>query len=476
MDLPSRPLSLAVVGHTNTGKTSLMRTLMRDADFGEVAPSPATTRRVQGAALLVNGKAMVELYDTPGLENASGLFEQLEAIQAGRHDGPSRIRAFLDSAAAGQRFEQEARVLRQVMNSTAALYVIDAREPVLGKYQDELAILAMCARPVLPILNFVASPINRASEWREALARVGLHAVAEFDTVVYAIEAESALWRQLSGLLHRHRATLQALVHDRQQHARLLHQAASRVLADLLIDAAAAHRTCKRHSEADRKIALADLQQAIREREQMAVDQLLALYRFDLEGSAGSELPLTDGAWDNDLFDPTVLAHYAARAGRSTGYGAGIGAVVDLATGGLSLGAGTLIGGLAGAGVGLGRDFGGRLLDRSRGLERLQADDTALTRLAARQTKLIQALNQRGHASTGPIEAGAAITPPWPGPRLPRALVRARLQPELSTLNEAATAETRRERVVAALAADLHSSILPGSPAPARSDEGATTE
>ena len=30
-----KPLSLAVVGHTNTGKTSLMRTLLRDSGFGE---------------------------------------------------------------------------------------------------------------------------------------------------------------------------------------------------------------------------------------------------------------------------------------------------------------------------------------------------------------------------------------------------------------------------------------------------------
>ncbi len=30
------PLKLAVVGHTNTGKTSILRTLLRDVYFGEV--------------------------------------------------------------------------------------------------------------------------------------------------------------------------------------------------------------------------------------------------------------------------------------------------------------------------------------------------------------------------------------------------------------------------------------------------------
>ena len=33
----TKPLKLAVVGHTNVGKTSLLRTLLRDRAFGEVS-------------------------------------------------------------------------------------------------------------------------------------------------------------------------------------------------------------------------------------------------------------------------------------------------------------------------------------------------------------------------------------------------------------------------------------------------------
>ncbi|MHC4947061.1 MAG: GTPase domain-containing protein, partial [Planctomycetota bacterium] len=59
-------IRVAVVGHTNTGKTSLLRTLTRDTGFGEVSPSPAQTRHVEGTALLVGGRPLLELYDTPG--------------------------------------------------------------------------------------------------------------------------------------------------------------------------------------------------------------------------------------------------------------------------------------------------------------------------------------------------------------------------------------------------------------------------
>lgn len=39
-------VSVAVVGHTNAGKTSLMRTLLRDSHFGNVANTAGTTRHV----------------------------------------------------------------------------------------------------------------------------------------------------------------------------------------------------------------------------------------------------------------------------------------------------------------------------------------------------------------------------------------------------------------------------------------------
>ena len=71
-------LKLAVVGHTNVGKTSLLRTLTRDVGFGEVSHRPSTTRHVEGARLSVDGEPLLELYDTPGLEDAIALLDYLE--------------------------------------------------------------------------------------------------------------------------------------------------------------------------------------------------------------------------------------------------------------------------------------------------------------------------------------------------------------------------------------------------------------
>ena len=415
-----KPLTLAVVGHTNTGKTSLLRTLTRDATFGEVAPTAATTRQVEGAALAVDGRTVVELFDTPGMEDAGAVFDALDAAGGGRHDGPDRIRALLDDPGARRRFDQECRVLEQVLASDAALFVVDAREPVLGKYQDELSILALCARPILPVLNFVGAPeqatANRADEWREALARVNLHAIAEFDTVAFTLEAEAGLWKKLATLLDDRSRDLDALIDERRERAAWQHAAALRSIAELLVDAAGAQHKVPIDDSSDAPIDNRPaarngrdlLKKRIEAREQRCVDELLALYRFDPSIYPAVELPLADGRWAASPFDPALLADAARYSGQGAGAGAAAGAAFDLATGGLSLGAGVVTGALLGGGLGAAWIPGRQLVDKARGQLRLQIDDTALLHLAGRQLALIAALEQRGHASTRPVEADAA--------------------------------------------------------------------
>ena len=193
------PLSLAVVGHTNTGKTSLLRTLLRDSQFGEVKNAPATTRHVEEAAISDGSNTLVYLYDTPGLEDAGGVLDWLEANTSSRSDGIERLQQFLDSPEAAGDFNQEAKVLRQLLQSDMALYVVDAREPVLNKYKDELTVLSWCAKPVMPVFNFIEG--QDLSEWTTMLARRGLHVYSGFDTVAFDFEGEIRLWDNLATML-----------------------------------------------------------------------------------------------------------------------------------------------------------------------------------------------------------------------------------------------------------------------------------
>lgn len=454
--MAERPLRIAVVGHTNTGKTSLLRTLTRDADFGEVADSPSTTRHVEGAALLADGTVIVELFDTPGMEDAIALLEYIERIApaAERLDGPARIERFLDTREARLRFEQEAKVLRQMLASDAALYVIDARDPVLSKHRDELELLASCARPLLPVLNFTTDPASRVPAWRAALSRLGLHVVVEFDTVAPADGGERSLYEKLSTLLDAGAPALAALILEQARQRERRHQAACRAVAELLLDTAALRLPSPPDTAALEEHA-ASLRATVRERETACVDELLALYGFRRKDLANHELPPWQARLEMDLFHPEALKDMGVQVGKGLAAGAAAGATVDLVTGGLSLGAGTVVGAIVGGAWQGAEKLGRRLLGKLRGWQELTVDDAILRLLALRQRLLIRALEQRGHAAWQPVEVDTPADDDLRRAALPRELTEARSHPEWSSLADGHEDTPRRQAALRSLARQL---------------------
>ncbi|PBP78114.1 GTPase/DUF3482 domain-containing protein [Pseudomonas syringae] len=432
----TRAIRLAVVGHTNVGKTSLLRTLTGDVSFGEVSHRPSTTRHVEGARLSVDGEALVELYDTPGLEDAIALLDYLERLDrpGERLDGPARLTRFLEGSEARQRFEQEAKVMRQLLDSDAGLYVIDAREPVLAKYRDELAVLASCGKPLLPVLNFVSAQQHREPEWREALSRLGLHALVRFDSVAPPEDGGRRLYESLALLLESARPRLERLIDDQEKQRTAKRHSAARLIAELLIDCAACRRSVETTADQEQQ-AVEALRKAVRQREQQCVEALLKLYAFRKDDVSSSDLPLMDGRWGDDLFNPETLKLMGVRVGGGVAAGAAAGAGVDLMVGGVTLGAAALVGAIAGGALSTARSYGGRLLGKLKGRRELTVDDAVLRLLALRQRHLLLALGVRGHAALHSIELTTPQDKTWRKGKIPEPLSRARAHPQWSTLN-----------------------------------------
>lgn len=432
----TRAIKLAVVGHTNVGKTSLLRTLTGDVSFGEVSHRPSTTRHVEGARLSVDGQAVVELYDTPGLEDAIALLDYLERLDrpGERLDGPARLARFLEGSEARQRFEQEAKVMRQLLDSDAGLYVIDAREPVLAKYRDELAVLASCGKPLLPVLNFVSAQQHREPEWREALSRLGLHALVRFDSVAPPEDGGRRLYESLALLLESARPRLERLIDDQEKQRSAKRHSAARLIAELLIDCAACRRSVETTADQEQQ-AVEALRKAVRQREQQCVEALLKLYAFRKDDVSSSDLPLMDGRWGDDLFNPETLKLMGVRVGGGVAAGAAAGAGVDLMVGGVTLGAAALVGAIAGGALSTARSYGGRLLGKLKGRRELTVDDAVLRLLALRQRHLLLALGIRGHAALHSIELTTPQDKTWRKGKIPEPLSRARAHPRWSTLN-----------------------------------------
>jgi hypothetical protein len=404
-------LRIAVVGHTNAGKTSLLRTLTRRADFGEVSAQPGTTRHVESIELRVGSRAAVRFFDTPGLEDAVSLREHIERT-ADAPTPPERIRRFLQGPEARGVFEQEAKVLRTLLDADAAFLVIDAREPVLPKFRDEIELLRSCARPVLPVLNFVRDAGNREPAWKELLAAYGMHAVVRFDAAAPFVGAERELYQDLVTLLRGRRAQLLGVVDFLQAEFAQRRSSAAARIAELLVDVAAMRRTvaaAEFEDEARRAPLVAALRQTVSDKAQRCATDLLALYGFREGDASEAPLPLLEGRWSMDFFSPEAMKDAGLRLGKGAAVGAAVGVMADLAAGGLSLGAGAALGGVLGGALAQGwGPLGRKLFNTLRDVHELSVEDGVLFVLAGWQLKLLHALERRGHAASGRIAADGA--------------------------------------------------------------------
>ena len=454
-------LKLAVVGHTNTGKTSILRTLLRDVYFGEVKNEAATTRHVERAQLTDSqtGEVLVTLYDTPGLEDASGLMDWLEENTASRRDGIERLQQFLaaDIAQAsddgvaygydpqGCDYSQEAKVVRQLLASDMAIYVVDAREPVLGKYKDELAILSWAAIPVMPVFNFTDSQDANIDDWQTMLARRNLHISTRFDSVAFEFEDEMRLWQNLATMLT-HSERLEQLMVRRAENWAQLYDEANIIIADFLLNVAAFVREIG--EDDDPMPVLQQMQEAVRQSERTMQHSLLNLYKF--YDNAVAATPLELQAYQQDPFDPELLKSYGIRTTSGAAAGALLGLGIDAAALGTTLGLGAAIGGIAGGLL----SNTSSIADKITGVKRLYIDPATLTLLATRAIDLLIALRHRGHAATDATqllykgettfeasasddstdETSRSITP-WPTHKLPNELKKARGKPQWSSLS-----------------------------------------
>ena len=411
--MTQQPIRIAVVGHTNAGKTSLLRTLTRRANFGEVSQRPGTTRHVESADLEVNGQTAVRFFDTPGLEDAVALREHLAGLDP-QATPPERIRAFLQGPEAHGVFEQEAKVLRTMLDIDAAFLVIDVREPVLPKFRDEIELLNSCARPVLPVLNFVRDAASREPDWKELLSAYGLHVQVRFDAAAPFVGAERELYTDLSTLLRDRRELLHGVVDSLAAEAAERRRTACARTAELLVDAAALRRTVPAEEFADtarRKALVAALQKDVFDKAQRCTDDLLALYGFRQDDAGEAPLPLVEGRWTLDFFSPEAMKDAGLRLGKGAVIGAAVGVVADLAVAGISLGAGAAVGGAIGGAVSQGwGPFGRKLVNKLRDVHELTIEDGVLFAVVAWQLKLTRALEQRGHAATGRIAAETSAT------------------------------------------------------------------
>lgn len=390
--------NIAIVGHTNTGKTSLIRTLTRERNFGEVRDEASTTIDVS-AITLSSDSIEFHYIDTPGLEDAMGILEALEeAPVENKLEEAIRLKQFARNPSYEAEFEQEVKVIKQLFKADLTLYVIDARLPFLPKFNDEITLILQTHKPLLPILNFTQG--EHLAEWKQHLKAHGIHHYLEFDTFMppqmrRLYEQIAIMFPELYDDIQEFIA-LETLAQEEQFEEAML------LLANYFINLMTFQVKEKKSTPADR--ITRKLNKGVEGFEKRMIESLLELYRFNDEDVKYFKLNVEQSRFNPDFFTSDNLIDFSMQFGKGASVGAGVMAGVDALAGFTTLGAATATGAILGGISSTFKHYGSHFLNSLKEIETYCLNNEAVATLTTRMLLLIGLLSGRSHADLRPIE------------------------------------------------------------------------
>ena len=349
-------VTLSLISHTNAGKTSLARTLLR-RDVGEVRDAPHVTLFNESHVLLQSEGRVLRLWDTPGFGDSARLLRRLR-----RERQP--LVWFLSQAwdrLTDKPLWCSQQALKNVREEAdVVLYLVNAGEPpeAAGYLQPEMEVLGWLNKPVLALLNQTGAAglaEEEARVWREHLQ--GFPPVKQ----VLTLDAFARCWVQENRLME---AIEQVLPEGRREVFGGLKAAwgkrneavfddAMRLLADLMTSAVLDGVEVRAESlwekvgigRSEIKSEYAAARQALAtrlaERVERATNALILLH--GLEGEAGQVATTTLAG---QFHTPERVSEEIWSALGAVAVGALGGLVADLKAGGMTFGGGMLVGGL----------------------------------------------------------------------------------------------------------------------------------
>ncbi len=365
-------VNLTVAAHTNVGKTTLVRTLLK-RDIGEVADRPHVTEAAERHTLIDTPQGdVLYLWDTPGFGDSARLLKRLRA--SGNPIGWLQTQVW-DRLVDRPFFcsQQAVRAVRD--DSDLVLYLVNAAaDPSSAAYIDsELQILEWIGKPVLLLLNQAGPPRSREAEAADEARWARSLAVHVRDRGVLTLDAFARCWVQEDRLLGAAGALLPPEKREelgrlrsawrarnlevfaasmRTLASHLAHTATDREAVPEKLDAGALTQRVKqlfardaaRRGDPAVEGAMGTLTKRLDERVRADTDRLIALHGL---GGRAKQRILARAAGQFEVARPADVAGTGLVGGVLTGAAGGL--MADLSTGGLSLGAGMVIGAIVGA-------------------------------------------------------------------------------------------------------------------------------
>jgi len=350
----------AVVGRVNVGKGAVIATLMEidDNEIVRVSPTPGETTRAQAHTVVFKGRECVRFIDTPGFTRPMDAMREIRRMHGEGTPGRDTLRRFVESA--GDDFRDEKCLLKPLLEGAGVLYVVDPGRPLRDDFLAEMEILRWTGRPRLALMNpREDGETGHEEQWREKLGSA-FNLVRTFDAHRAKYEQRLLLMKALLEIEERHRGKLEETISLIEQEWDERRSDAAELVREFLAEALELRvrvkiedkdecmPTRRKQKEDELRVKYFD---RLKKLERECFGKLLKIYRHHLLKVESGE----ESFRDIDLESEEVWRKWGLSRGQLTlvaaATGAAGGAVVDISTGGLTHGLGTLIGGLSGAGA-----------------------------------------------------------------------------------------------------------------------------
>ena len=159
----------AVVGHPNKGKSSIVSALALD-DSVQISNTPGTTSKKRSFPLMVDGKILYELFDTPGFQRARRVLAWLEKHDVSADKKHEVVQMFINEHKDDVRFNDEIELLEPIMDGAGIIYVVDGSKPYGEEYEAEMEVLRWTGQPSMALINHI-DETDYSDEWKRALGQ-----------------------------------------------------------------------------------------------------------------------------------------------------------------------------------------------------------------------------------------------------------------------------------------------------------------
>jgi len=340
----------AIVGHPNEGKSSVVATLAED-DSVRISPTPGETRKCREYPVTIDGVEIIRFIDTPGFQQPRRTLAWMQQFEGPEAD---RIPEFIRAHQNDPDFSDECELLGPVADGAGIIFVTDGSRPVRQTDRVEMEILRLTALPRMAIINpKEKTDLGYLEDWK-ANSRKHFNTIRIFDAQRATYAERIELLESLKMIDPDWQAALSYVIDAfKQDWAQRLAETADIITG--LVENAAGHSVKKSCRDAEKmarvRQELAETYQtAIQKMEQAAHKRIRKRFKHNI---FNLELP-PQSILNEDLFASRtwkILGLNRWQLATAAGTGGGlIGANIDLALAGLSVGVFTALGGAIGAG------------------------------------------------------------------------------------------------------------------------------